>query len=150
MRAVIQRVSRAEVRVDSKIKGTIQQGLLVFLAIHKSDAELDAHWLFDKICNLRIFSNESGKFDLSLQDIQGQMLIVSQFTLYGDCRKGRRPSFESSAPPDIAIPLYDKAINYMKSKGIHTESGEFGAMMEVDFINDGPVTLILDSPEKNA
>ena len=146
MRAVIQRVSRAEVRVNGKITGSIGRGLLILLAVSKEDTDVQLRWMLDKIRGLRIFPNDEGKFDRSLENIQGEALIVSQFTLYGDCRKGRRPGFDASAPPEIAEPLYDRAIEYMRSKGIKTESGVFGAMMEVELVNDGPVTLILDSP----
>src|SRR5690606_15809084 len=108
----------------------------------------DLHWILDKICALRIFSNHDGKFDLSLEDVKGSVLLVSQFTLYGDCRKGRRPSFDQSAPPETAKPLYQLGIDYLRAKGIPTETGIVGAMMDVELINDGPVTLIIDSPSK--
>lgn len=147
MRAVIQRVSRAEVRVDGTITGKIQQGLVVLLAVETNDTETDLKWLLDKICVLRIFSNANGKFDLSLEEVKGSILLVSQFTLYGNCNKGRRPSFDRSAPPEHAEKLYEQGITYLREKGIHTETGKFGAMMDVDLINDGPVTLILDSPK---
>lgn len=148
MRAVIQRVSHAEVRVNNDITGKIGTGILVLLAIEKEDTETELHWLLDKICALRIFSNDAGKFDLSLQDVNGSVLLVSQFTLYGDCRKGRRPSFDRSAPPQYAEQLYVQGTAYLRQKGIHTETGKFGAMMKVELINDGPVTLIIDTPPK--
>jgi D-tyrosyl-tRNA(Tyr) deacylase len=148
MRAVIQRVSRAEVRVDGAITGKINHGLVILLAVETQDTESDLKWIMDKICVLRIFSNDAGKFDLSLEDVKGSILLVSQFTLYGNCNKGRRPSFDRSAPPNIAERLYQQGISYLREKGIHTETGKFGAMMDVDLINDGPVTLILDSPNK--
>lgn len=147
MRAVIQRVSRAEVRVDGSVTGKIEQGLVVLLAVETNDTETSLQWLLDKICVLRIFSNADGKFDLSLEDVKGSILLVSQFTLYGNCNKGRRPSFDRSAPPEHAEKLYEQGITYLREKGIHTETGIFGAMMDVDLINDGPVTLILDSPK---
>ncbi len=146
MRAVIQRVSRAEVRVEGKCVGKIERGLLVLLAVSKEDTDDDLTWLMDKIRKLRIFPDEQGKFDQSVEDINGQILVVSQFTLYGDCRKGRRPGFDASARPEKAEPMYEKAVEYLRSKGIHTEGGVFGAMMEVELVNDGPVTLIIDSP----
>ncbi len=149
MRAVVQRVSRASVHVDQTVTGKIGQGLLVLLAVEKNDTEKDLHWLLDKLSVLRIFSNEDGKFDLSLEDIQGSILLVSQFTLYGDCRKGRRPNFDRSAPPDLAEELYNKGIEYLRAKGIPTETGQFGAMMDVELVNDGPVTLIIDSPNSS-
>lgn len=145
MKAVIQRVSRAEVRVSGHVTGKIEKGLLVLLAVAKGDEEKDLEWLIDKITTLRIFPNEEGKFDRSLIDIQGSILWVSQFTLLGDCRKGRRPGFDQSAPPDQARILYEKAIEITTTKKITTQSGQFGAIMEVDFINDGPVTFIVDS-----
>jgi len=149
MRAVVQRVARAEVRVDGVIVGKIGCGLLTLLAVAKEDTEADLHWLLDKICGLRIFPNEQNKFDRSLEEISGEILLVSQFTLYGDCRKGRRPGFESAAPPELAQPMVEKAIDYLRAKGIPTQAGIFGAMMQVELVNDGPVTLILDTPPKN-
>ncbi|RJP26379.1 MAG: D-tyrosyl-tRNA(Tyr) deacylase [Candidatus Omnitrophota bacterium] len=146
MRAVIQRVARAEVRVHHAITGKIARGLLVLLAVAKEDTDNDLHWLMDKIRSLRIFPNEQGKFDRSVEEIGAEILIVSQFTLYGDCRKGRRPGFDASAPPEIAAPMYERAIAYLREKGIKTEAGIFGAIMEVELLNEGPVTLIIDSP----
>ncbi len=149
MRAVIQRVSRAEVRVDGKITGEIGRGILILLAVAKEDTEKDLTWLMDKIRTLRIFPNEEGKFDRSVEDIDGEILVVSQFTLYGDCKKGRRPGFDLSAPPAKAEPMYEKAIEYLRSCGIKTEAGRFAAMMDVELVNDGPVTLIIDSPNSS-
>ncbi len=146
MKAVIQRVSRAEVCIDGQVVGKIGRGYVILLGIAKGDGESELQWLVDKICNLRVFPNQEGKFDLSLLDIQGQALIVSQFTLFGDCRKGRRPGFELAAAPQEAEPLYLKAIQSFQQKGILTQHGRFGAMMDVELVNDGPVTLILETP----
>lgn len=145
MRAVIQRVSSASVSVDRVTVGQIEQGLLVFLGIHSKDTAMEIDWMAEKIVNLRIFEDSNGAMNLSLFDINKEMLIVSQFTLYGDCRKGRRPGFSSAAPPDLAEPLYLQFIDKIEQKGIRTATGTFGAMMEVQLINDGPVTLLLDS-----
>jgi len=146
VKAVIQRVSRAEVRVDGEIVGKIGRGYVVLLGIAKGDTENDIQWLVDKICNLRVFPNDEGKFDRSLLDIQGEVLVVSQFTLFGDCRKGRRPGFDAAAPPQLAQELYQKTVEAFVRAGIPTQTGRFAAMMEVDLVNDGPVTLILDTP----
>ena len=145
MRAVIQRVSQAEVRVDGNVTGRIGRGFLVLLGVAVGDTDADLNWIVEKIIHLRIFPNEDGKFDRSLLDIDGQVLLVSQFTLFGDCRKGRRPGFTDAAPPEIAEPVFNQAVAAFRNKGIHTEAGIFGAMMEVELINEGPVTLILDS-----
>lgn len=146
MRAVIQRVSRAEVRVDGGIAGRIEKGYVVLLAVSKDDTDRDIEWILEKICHIRVFPNEEGKFDRSLLNTGGEVLLVSQFTLYGDCRKGRRPGFDQAAPPELARELFDRAAERLRAKGVRTETGVFGAMMEVDLVNDGPVTLILDSP----
>ncbi|MGC9326616.1 MAG: D-aminoacyl-tRNA deacylase [Candidatus Hinthialibacter sp.] len=146
MKAVIQRVSQAEVRVNGESTGRIGKGLLVLLGVAKGDGEKERQWIVDKICHLRIFPNDSGKFDRSLLDVQGDILIVSQFTLFGDCRKGRRPGFEAAAPPELAEAVYEQVINDFKQKGVFTQSGRFGAMMDVDLVNEGPVTLILETP----
>lgn len=148
MRSVIQRVKRASVTVNSKVVGEIEQGLLVLLGIQPNDTKKEIDWMADKIINLRIFEDNEGKMNRSLLDINKQMLIVSQFTLYGDCRKGRRPGYSSAAPPEIAEPLYEQFIQRVNEKNIQTASGLFGAMMDVELINDGPVTLLLDS-DKN-
>jgi D-aminoacyl-tRNA deacylase len=145
MRAVVQRVSQARVRIDGVVVGEIQQGLLVLLGVKHKDLSDDAQWLADKIVGLRIFNDAEGKMNLSVADVGGGVLVVSQFTLYGDARKGRRPSFIDAAPPEIAIPLYEAFINAVRAQGIPTASGRFGAMMDVELINDGPVTLILDT-----
>ena len=145
MRAIVQRVSEARIKIDGETVGEIGRGLLVLLGIAKSDAAEQARGLADKIVSLRIFSDAEGKMNLDLAEVSGAVLVVSQFTLYGDCSKGRRPSFIDAAPPEIAIPLYEAFINAVKAHGIPTATGRFGAMMQVDLTNDGPVTLILDS-----
>jgi D-tyrosyl-tRNA(Tyr) deacylase len=148
MRAVIQRVKSAEVRVDEQVTGIIGKGLLVFLGVGKGDGESDLSFLASKIPELRIFEDESGKFNLSLKEIGGEMLIVSQFTLYGDCRKGRRPSFTEAEEPTLAKHLYEQFISKLGGQGIPVQTGEFQAKMEVHLINDGPVTLLLDSRQR--
>ncbi|MBS4539692.1 D-tyrosyl-tRNA(Tyr) deacylase [Clostridium sp. D2Q-11] len=145
MRAVIQRVSTAKVTVDNNISGEISKGLLVLLGIGEEDSLDDIKYLSDKIINLRIFEDENERMNLSLLDIKGELLIVSQFTLYGDCRKGRRPNFMSAAKPKDANILYEKIISTCSEYDINVESGEFGADMKVDLVNDGPVTILLDS-----
>ncbi|MBW2682547.1 MAG: D-tyrosyl-tRNA(Tyr) deacylase [Deltaproteobacteria bacterium] len=148
MRAVIQRVNRASVRIDGSTTEKISHGLVVLLGIHGDDTTRNLQWMADKIVNLRIFEDDEGKMNRSLADINAEMLIVSQFTLYGDCRKGRRPGYSSAAPPEIAESIYDRFIEEIKSRGIKTATGTFRAMMEVELVNHGPVTLLLDS-EKN-
>lgn len=145
MRAVIQRVSSASVTVNSKKTGEIDAGLLVLLGIHKNDGEQEIQWMVDKIINLRIFSDEEDKMNLSLIDTGGAMLVVSQFTLYGDCRKGRRPGYSTAAAPDIAKSLYHRFIDTVKQRKVVTANGQFQAHMDVELVNDGPVTLLLDS-----
>jgi D-tyrosyl-tRNA(Tyr) deacylase len=145
MRAIIQRVSEARVRIDAEVVGEIGRGLLVLLGVAKSDTPEQARWLADKIVFLRIFSDDEGKMNRDVAEIGGAILVVSQFTLYGDCSKGRRPSFIDAAPPEMAIPLYEAFINAVKAHGIPTQTGRFGAMMQVELINDGPVTLIIDA-----
>ena len=145
MRAVVQRVSRACVRVDGEVVGEIQRGLLVLLGVTHDDTAEQAKWLAEKIAGLRIFTDDEGKMNRDVQEVNGGVLVVSQFTLYGDCSKGRRPSFVDAAPPEIAVPLYESFINALKALGIPTATGKFGAMMQVELINDGPVTLIVDS-----
>jgi len=145
MRAVVQRVSRASVVIDSETVGSINAGLLVLLGITHIDTPEQAAWLAEKIAGLRIFNDADGKMNRDLTDIGGAMLIVSQFTLYGDCKKGKRPSFIDAAPPSIAIPLYEAFINGVKALGIPVATGKFGADMKVELINDGPVTMIVDS-----
>lgn len=148
MRAVVQRASRASVTIAGATTGAIGPGLVVFLGIRSGDTDRDAGWLVDKIVNLRIFADRDGKMNLSLADTGGEMLIVSQFTLYGDCRKGRRPGFSNAAPPAIAEPLYNRFIEMVKESEIRVATGVFQAEMQIELINDGPVTLLIDS-EKN-
>ena len=148
MRAVIQRVKSARVSIEGQTKGGIDQGLLVFLGVGKGDGQEDADYLVSKISGLRIFSDPAGKFDLSVRDVEGGVLVVSQFTLYGDCRKGRRPSFTDAAPPEVAQKLYQYFIERMRHDGFRVESGTFQAMMEVHLVNDGPVTILLDSQKR--
>ena len=144
MRIVIQRVKNASVRVDGKVSGSIQHGLLLLVGIHESDTEEELDWCCRKIPKLRIFNDDEGKMNESLQDIRGEILVVSQFTLYGNMKKGTRPSFIEAAKPEKAEGMYNQMIKQLKETGLKIESGEFGAMMEVDFINDGPVTLVMD------
>jgi D-tyrosyl-tRNA(Tyr) deacylase len=145
MRAVVQRVSRARVVVGEEVAGEIGRGLLVLLGVAKTDTAEQAVWLADKIVSLRIFQDADDNMNLGLLDVNGAVLVVSQFTLYGDCRKGRRPSFIDAAPPETAIPLYEAFVNAVRANGIPTATGRFGAMMQVELVNDGPVTLILES-----
>ena len=145
MRAVVQRVKESSVSVDSDIVGKIGKGLVVLLGIAETDQPGDADFLADKIANLRIFEDENHKMNRSLLDIGGEMLVVSQFTLLGDCRKGRRPSFIQAAGPEKANGLYERFANRVRQKGVTVETGQFRAMMDVTLINDGPVTLIVDS-----
>ena len=145
MRAVVQRVSKASVTVQGETVGSIGEGLVVLLGIHVEDSEQEARWMADKIVHLRIFEDENGKMNRSLVDINKEMLIVSQFTLYGDCRKGRRPGYSSAASPEKAETLYQKFIELVEDYQISTASGHFQAMMEVNISNHGPVTLLLDS-----
>ena len=145
MRAVIQRVKQASVTVDGEEVGIINKGLLLFLGVHRHDDEKELAWMVEKVVNLRIFEDSDGKMNLSLIDIDGEILVVSQFTLYGDCRKGRRPGFSEAAQPKQANELYEKFITSVRQKGLTTSSGTFQAMMDVELVNDGPVTLLLDS-----
>lgn len=145
MKAVVQRVKSSSVTVDNEIKGKIGHGLMVLLGVEDSDTSEDAKFLADKISGLRIFEDEAGKMNLSLEDVKGEMLVVSQFTLLGDCRKGRRPSFTRAAQPELAEDLYEKFMEYVKETGIPVESGVFRAEMLVKIENDGPVTLIVES-----
>ena len=145
MRAVIQRVNKASVTVDNEIKGEIEKGFLVLRGVCDEDDETDIKYLAEKIVNLRVFEDSNRKMDLSLNDVGGELLIVSQFTLYGDCRKGRRPSFDKAGNPQKANLLYEKFILYCKELGFTVENGVFGADMLVSLENDGPVTLLLDS-----
>ncbi len=145
MRAVVQRVARASVTVEEEIVGEISKGLLVLLGVGEEDEDKDLEYMVDKILGLRIFEDEKGKMNLSLLDIGGELLVVSQFTLYGDVRRGKRPSFTSSAHPEMAEKMYEEFIIKCKEKGIKTEKGIFGAHMEVELLNDGPVTILIDS-----
>ncbi len=148
MKAVIQRVSRASVSVDSKIIGQIISGFLILLGVEKGDDETEAKVLASKIAGLRVFCDENDKMNLSLADINGGVLVISNFTLCGNCKKGRRPSFDNAARPETALPLYEYFCECMQDAGISlVERGEFGADMKVDLLNDGPVTLIVDSKE---
>jgi D-tyrosyl-tRNA(Tyr) deacylase len=146
MKAVVQRVTRSDVKVDGEQIGAVENGLLVLLGVGHGDTEKEAKWLAEKIVNLRIFEDQDGKMNRSLHDIDGSMLVVSQFTLLGDCRKGRRPSFIAAAPPKLAQRLYEQFVSYVKEMGTEVATGKFGAMMHVSLVNDGPVTLILDTP----
>ncbi|MCY9663400.1 D-aminoacyl-tRNA deacylase [Paenibacillus alginolyticus] len=145
MRIVVQRCKRAEVTVNNTIIGRIEQGLMLLVGITHDDTEQDAKYLADKVAGLRIFEDETGKMNLSVLETGGQILSVSQFTLYGDCRKGKRPNFMSAARPELAEPLYDKFNELLRSLGLHVETGVFGEMMDVSLTNWGPVTLVIDS-----
>lgn len=149
MIAVIQRVSSSSVSVDGEVIGSIKKGLNILLGVKKGDTHEDMEKLVKKIVNLRIFSNENGKMNLSLLDIKGEALIISQFTLAGNVKKGRRPSFDDSQTPDIAKLMYEEFVKAVASYDILTQTGEFGAMMDVEIHNDGPVTFIIDSRELN-
>ena len=145
MRAVVQRVSESSVTVDGEVVGNIGPGLMVLLGVTHEDTEKEADYLADKIINLRIFSDGAGKMNRSLLDTEGEMLVVSQFTLYGDCRKGRRPSFIQAAGPEKGNALYEYFVKKVRDNGVATATGRFGAMMDVSLVNDGPVTLIVES-----
>lgn len=148
MRVVVQRVTKASVSIDGKIVGQINRGLVILLGVKNGDDESDARFLADKCVNLRIFADAEGKFNLSALEVDADLLVVSQFTLYGDARKGRRPSFVDAAPPEISEPLYQRFVDYLRKSGLKVATGEFGAMMLVEIHNDGPVTIILESKEK--
>jgi D-aminoacyl-tRNA deacylase len=150
MRVVLQRVRRARVTVDGEEVGAIGVGLLVLLGIRQGDTIDDARKLADKVVGLRIFADEEGKMNRSVQEAAGGVLVVSQFTLHGDTRKGRRPSFIDAARPEMAVPLYEAFSNAVRALGVPVATGRFGAMMQVELVNDGPVTLILDQPDKEA
>jgi D-tyrosyl-tRNA(Tyr) deacylase len=145
MRAVVQRVTQAQVEVDQQISGAIGEGLLILLGVHRHDTDKDLVWMVEKIHHLRIFEDDQGLMNRSLADTGGQLLVVSQFTLYGDCRKGRRPSWNEAAPPELARQLYDRFIACCRQRGIPTQAGVFQAMMQVSLTNSGPVTILLDS-----
>jgi len=148
MKAVIQRVQSAQVYVDGRPSGKIGKGLLVFVGVGKGDDENDVSYMVSKLPDLRIFEDTSGKFNLSLKEMDGEILIVSQFTLFGDCRKGRRPSFTEAQEPTVAKNLYERLIHKLREQGIPVQTGEFQAKMEVHLVNDGPVTLLLDSKKQ--
>ncbi|MEA3322119.1 MAG: D-aminoacyl-tRNA deacylase [Bacillota bacterium] len=145
MRVVLQRAKRAEVRVSGDVVGKIDRGLMLLVGVTHEDTTEDAAYVAEKVANLRIFEDEQDKMNLSLLDVKGQILSVSQFTLYGDCRKGRRPNFMDAARPDHAETIYEAFNEELRGKGVTVETGRFGAMMDVDFVNDGPVTLIVES-----
>ncbi|WP_195940621.1 D-aminoacyl-tRNA deacylase [Romboutsia sp. 1001713B170131_170501_G6] len=145
MRAVVQRVSSSKVKVGDRVTGQINKGLLVLLGVTHEDTSKDVDYMIDKILNLRIFEDENEKMNLSLKDVGGELLVVSQFTLYGDCRKGKRPSFTNAARPDVATKLYEEFVQKAKNNDIVVGTGEFGAHMMVDLTNDGPVTILLES-----
>jgi D-tyrosyl-tRNA(Tyr) deacylase len=146
MRAVLQRVRRAKVTVDGEVTGEIAAGWLVLLGVAPADTEKEIAWLADKIANLRAFADADGKMNLAVQDVRGSVLVVSQFTLYGDCMKGRRPGFTAAAPPAIAEPLYEAFVAALKLLGVPVATGRFGADMQVELVNDGPVTFVIDTP----
>lgn len=148
MRVVVQRVKRAEVRVGERIVSSIGAGFLVLLGVKNGDSEKDAEYLAEKVAALRVFNDEAGRMNLSLTDVGGKVLVVSQFTLYGDCRRGRRPSFADAAPQEVAQRLYEEFIERLSRMGVEVKSGEFGADMEVELVGWGPVTLIIDSPQR--
>lgn len=145
MRVVLQRVSSARVRVGDTEVGRIGRGLLVFVGVAKDDVAADVDYLTGKIRDLRIFEDDDGRMNRSVVDAGGELLVVSQFTLYGDCRRGRRPSFDSAAPPEQARALYDELVEQLRATGLKVETGQFQAMMDVELVNDGPVTLIVES-----
>ena len=146
MRALVQRVSRGRVTVDSKTVGEIGRGLVILLGVGQDDTEADAHGLADKCLHLRIFEDEAGKMNRSVKEAGGEILAVSQFTLYGDCRRGRRPSFTGAAPPEQAEALYRTFVRALADSGLRVETGTFAARMEVEIVNDGPVTLMVETP----
>ena len=144
MRVLLQRVSRAEVRVGDRVTGAIGRGFLLLVGFTHTDTEAAVGWMADKVAGLRLFADAEGKMNLGLDDVGGAVLVVSQFTLYGDAQKGRRPSFIEAARPELAIPLYERFVAMLRERGLRVETGEFGAMMDVELVNDGPVTLSLE------
>lgn len=148
MRAVIQRCTRAQVSVADNLLGEINQGFMILLGIHEGDSQADVDYLVRKISLLRVFEDDAGKMNRSIQDVKGSILSISQFTLFADTKKGNRPSFIQAARPDVAIPLYERFNQELRSTGIPVETGEFGADMQVELVNDGPVTIIIDSKDK--
>ncbi len=149
MRALLQRVTEASVSVEGRVVGRIGPGLVILVGIADGDTEAEARWVAEKCVNLRIFSDEDGKFNLSALDVRAELLVISQFTLYGDTRKGRRPGFTDAAPPEISEPLYRKFVSYCRESGLRTETGRFGAAMRVHLVNDGPVTLFVEREHGN-
>jgi D-tyrosyl-tRNA(Tyr) deacylase len=144
MRVLLQRVSRAHVRVGARVTGRIDRGYLLFVGLTHSDTEAALAWMADKVVGLRLFGDAEDKMNLALADVDGALLVVSQFTLYGDAVKGRRPGFTDAARSEVAIPLYERFVALLRERGVPVETGEFGAMMEVELVNDGPVTLWLE------
>lgn len=149
MRAVLQRVSGAKVEVDGTVAGSIGTGLLVLLGVARGDTAADAAWLVEKVVGLRLFPDDSGKMNRSVEEADGELLVISQFTLYGDCRRGRRPGFDEAAPPQEARKLYELFLDLCRARGVPVKSGVFQAHMAVHLVNDGPVTVICDSPRKS-
>lgn len=145
MRCVIQRVTQASVVIDGETVGRCGKGFLVLIGVHADDTDADLKYMAEKVPNLRVFEDEAGKMNLSLKDVGGEILAVSQFTLYGDARGGRRPSFIAAARPEKAVPMYEQLVESWRSQGIHVETGRFGADMQVSLTNDGPVTILMDS-----
>ena len=144
MRLLLQRVSRAEVRIAGRVAGRISTGFCLLVGFTGSDTATQCEWMADKVAGLRLFGDDEGKMNRALDEVGGSVLVVSQFTLYGDAAKGRRPSFIDAARPEVAIPLYERFIDLLRERGVTVETGEFGAMMEVELVNDGPVTLWLE------
>ncbi|HEX8272480.1 MAG TPA: D-aminoacyl-tRNA deacylase [Longimicrobiaceae bacterium] len=144
MRVVLQRVTRARVTVEGRVTGEIGRGLLLLAGFTEGDTDETLRWMADKVVGLRVFTDAEGKMNLSVEDVDGALLVVSQFTLYGDARKGRRPSFVDAARPETAIPLYERFVEMLREAGRPVQTGEFGAMMQVELVNDGPVTLVLE------
>ena len=145
MRAAIKRVKEAMVEVEGEVVGRIGRGILLFLGIRKDDTEDDIKYLVEKVVGLRIFEDDAGKMNISIADVEGEILVVPQFTLYGDCRKGRRPSFDEAASPDIAERLYSLFVEEVKKRGVNVQTGRFRAIMDIHLVNSGPVTILLDS-----
>lgn len=150
MKVVLQRSKAARVTVEGEVVGEIERGLVLLVGVTQDDTEQDARFLADKIAGLRVFEDESGKMNLSVEETGGQILSVSQFTLYGDCRKGRRPNFMAAARPELALPLYERFNALLAARGLTVATGRFGAMMDVSLVNDGPVTLVIDSRDSKS